>query len=296
MVWHYQATIVNLRLTDMATNCLDGFGKIKNPAAKRAIIQQIRSDLVEIMQKVVSASTAYFGRGRTGTMNSSLKRGIQVKGMTAVSLRAILSGVEYTLTHENDTYLKPRHAKMLAIPLKAACRADGTPIFQGGPTLWKGHKKTFVLSGDRAVKAGREPKDSQINPHDTSEIAYIVYKDKTQGHNKLVYLYKLVPYSIFKEGYKNYRGRKQLKKLGLEKRLYTALSYAWAGWYNYILKVLSDFHDMEGLKAYTDINFKREVVTPTKTWYIPTGSTRNLPKVVMNAAGFVNMAIKANEV
>ncbi|MBP5468432.1 MAG: hypothetical protein J6Z11_04225, partial [Candidatus Riflebacteria bacterium] len=156
-------------------------------------------------------------------MAQSLRRGIQVKGQTPTSIRAILSGVDYTLMHEEDTTLEPSGgAKYLAIPLKAACRADGRPIFSS-PRAWQNKKKTFVISGDFASKTRtRMPTASQINPHNASEVAYIVYKDERyKGKNSgLVYLYKLVPYSLFHEGKTNIYG-KPLRKLGLARRFYT---------------------------------------------------------------------------
>lgn len=289
MVWHYQATIVNIQLTSLAANCLSAFGAIKNPVVKQEVINKIREDLIVIMQGVVDSAIKYFGK-RSGRMEASLKRGIQVTGRTPVSLRAILHGVDYTLMHEYDTILEPRNSEMIAIPLKAACRADGTPKLVGGPTLWEGYKNTFVISGNKAARAGRVQRPSEINPHDTDDICYIAYRDNSRGHEHLVYLYKLVPYSIFKRGKKNYKG-KALKKLGLRNRLKAAISSAWAGWFDFIVAKLMEAKELQALEVYKGVHINKSWAASTNTFNIPKGAVNNIAD---KAAGIVNTVIEVN--
>ena len=187
MAWHYKATIADIKLSDMSKKCLDAFGSIKDPAAKKIVLDVIKSDLIQIMNEVVRTSLDYFGRGRSGTMAQSLMQGIQVKGRTPISIEAIIHGVDYTLIHEGDAHLKPKKSQMLAIPLPAACYPDGRPKKVGGPLLWQSYKKTFILSGEKAAKRHRQQKYTEINPHSTSDVAYIAYKDNTRG-NKGLYI------------------------------------------------------------------------------------------------------------
>ena len=290
MVSHYQATIFNLKLTDLARNCLDGFGAIKNNAVKKKVVDIIRNDLLYIMQTVVEESLYTFGK-TTGKMASSLRSGIKVKGITPVSLRAILQGIDYTLIHEDNVTLKPRHSRMLAIPLPAACHADGTPILKGGPKLWRNYKETFIINADKASSKGfRTQKKSAINPHNDNEVAYIVYRDNSRGHEHLVFLYKLVPYSIFNEGYANVYGE-PLKKLGLEKRMLTALESAWDGWGEVIINALNESQDWQALEVYKGVHVDRTFVQYNTTAAITKGSLAKI-KVSRGAAGFINTATK----
>ena len=57
---------------------------------------------------------------------------------------------------------------------------------------------------------------------------------------------------------------------------------------------MTDAKNLNNLKVYSDIKFNEQLVTFDKTWAVPTGSTAGLPRVAMDAAGFVNMAININ--
>lgn len=290
MAKHYQATIVWMRLSNIASNCVEGLRVIKNQTLKREIVNKIRADLIEIMKAAVKESVDHFGR-RTGTMEKSLYEGIQVKGVSPKSITAILHGVEYTLVHENDTKIEPHNAKMLAIPLRDACWADGRPK-KSGPLSWRS-RGTFIISGERAAKMGlREPLDSDINPHGPEDVAYIAYRNKKENH--LVFLYKLVPYSLFYKGYTNIYGT-PLKKLGLRQRLYAALESAWDSWGEYILGKMNEAQDWQALEAYKGVYVGRTFVEHHTSYNVPKGAVRETLKrtTVEKLTGFIDMADKA---
>lgn len=292
---HYTATIMNMRLTDIAGDCLNACGKLTG-AAKKRVADIIKADLLDILQHVVEDSLSEFNKGRhsSGKMAQSLRNGIQVKGQTPSSIRAVLSGVDYTLLHEEDVTLEPSgSSKYLAIPLDAACRADGRPIFSS-PRAWQSKKNTFVISGDYAAKTRtRRSAASQINPHSTSQVAYIVYKDnRYKGKNSgLVYLYKLVPYSLFHEGKTNVY-RTPLKKLGLSRRFYLYVQSAWEGWSKAVAEELFAQYDMTKLRVYKGIKVEQTTEAYQSTYERIHGKTTAKTKALEKLSGFANDVIK----
>lgn len=291
MTQHYTATIMSMRLTDIAGNCLDACGKLSGEARRR-VTEIIKRDLLDILQNVVNDSLAdfYRGQGLNGTMANSLRRGIQVKGQTPSTIRAIISGVDYTLLHEEDIVLEPKNGtRYLAVPLDAACRADGRPRFSS-PRSWQRYKRTFVISGEYASKSRlRKPTPSQINPHDTNEVAYIVYKDdRFRGKNAgLVFLYKLVPYSLFQEGKTNVYG-KPLRKLGLARRFLSYVSTAWTGWSKVVAEELFAQYNMKDLEVYKGINVDITSEIYQSTYERVNGKTTAKTKAEQKLSGFVN--------
>lgn len=251
-------TIVQVKLSNILENTMRGFektfGSVKSYPVRRLLLSVMREDLLRILNDAVVASLNYFYENKKrGKMASSLRRGIQVKGQSLSSLSAIIHGVDYTIMHEANVSVKPTGGRYLAIPLPDACHSDGRPIFSK-PDVWNRHKKTFILSGNDAYNnVGRNIAVTDINPHFPSEVKYIVYNDTENA--KLVFLYKLVPYSIFKQGYTNYRG-KPLKKLGLYSRVVAGIQSAMPGWARLVWDLLETIPDFTDLKYYKDITIK----------------------------------------
>lgn len=239
-----QQTIVQVKVSsiidDTLKKCARDFGSLKKYSeVRKALIAVMRRELLQILNDAVVASLNYFYENRKrGKMAHSLRSGIQVKGSTFTSLTAIVHGVDYTIIHEGNIKLAPKN-KFLAIPLPSACRADGTPILSG-PKAWEHVKKTFRVKGEEAFNTyNRNVAVTDINPHLPSEVEYVVYKDE---NNQLVYLYKLVPYSLFVQGYKNYNDR-ALKKLGLYNRIVAGIQSAAAGWWNLVQDMYISIND-----------------------------------------------------
>lgn len=288
-------SLIDIRITDMldsaARNFEQYFGTVRSYPVRKLLLSQIKEDLLRIMADAVEISLDYFYEGKPrGKMDKYLRRGIQVKGQALSSIRAILSGVDYTVTHEENTRIAPTKARMLAIPLPDACRSDGTPKLSS-PLKWKNTENTFIISGEKALNQfNRHPVATPINPHSESQVAYIVYKHKRD--NKLIYLYKLVPYSYFYEGYANYKGR-HLKKLGLRARIEAGIASAIPGWYRLVWNALSSIPDFTNLRVYNDIHVYESIEQ-----YQSTYSKADIPKgrvsanLVSNISNFAFMSSK----
>lgn len=298
--------IVEVRVQDIINKSLksfeQNFGSVRVYRVRKYLLDIMKQDLIQILTDVVEVSLAYFNdnkkshysSGKTGEMANSLRRGIQVKGQAGKTLTAILHGVSYTIRNEENVKYKARDSQYIAIPLTkefrgSACHADGTPIFSR-PEIWKNHFNTFTITGDDAInKYGRVPTASGINPHNTDEVKYIVYRDKETGGIR--WLYKLVPYSWFGDGAANVEGR-QLRKLHLRARTEAAIASAAVGWANLIWSLLDSIPDFTDLKAYEDIRFEDVVVMyeNIKTYKksaIPTGK---LETTVSDVRSFANWA------
>jgi len=238
-------TIVQVKVSNIIDEtlkkCARDFGSTKKYfEVRKALINVMRRDLLQILNDAVVASLNYFYENRKrGKMAHSLRSGIQVKGQTFTSLTAIVHGVDYTIMHEANVKVHPSGGRYLAIPLPDACRADGTPILSG-PRAWEHVKKTFLIKGDVALNThNRNVAVTDINPHFPSEVEYVVYKNE---NNQLVYLYKLVPYSLFVQGYKNYNNR-ALKKLGLYNRIVAGILSAANGWWALVQDMYISIND-----------------------------------------------------
>lgn len=291
----YTVNLIDIQITELLESAVrsfeTNFGTIRSYAVRKVLLQNIKEDLLRILADAVDISLDYFYQGkRRGDMDKYLRKGIKVKGQTLASLRAILSGIDYTVVHEENTKFKPTKSRFIAIPLPDACRSDGTPKLSS-PEKWNATEKTWLISGTEALNTyNRTPASTQINPHSPGEVKYIVYKDKSTGN--LVYLYKLVPYSYFFEGYTNYKG-KPLKKLGLRGRIEAGIRSAINGWYNLVWNTLSSIPDFSNLRAYNDIHIY-ETIEQYKSTYnrsaIPKG--RISGSLVSNIENFAFISSK----
>jgi hypothetical protein len=81
---------------------------------------------------------------RSGSLVESLRRGVEVAGAGFATI-GTLSGGEYAAVHEFGGTLRSAGGQYLAIPLPAALKADGTPIFED-PRQWR---QTFVQRSKR---------------------------------------------------------------------------------------------------------------------------------------------------
>ena len=292
----YHATILTVKLLDIIEKSVrtfeQNFGTIRSYPVRRELLKLIKTDLLNIMTDAVNISLDYFYAGKDrGDMAAALKRGIQVKGQSLLTVSAILHGLDYTLIHEENTKLLPKGKSMLAIPLPDACYSDGRPKMSS-PDRWNVTEKTFVIPGTTALNTyNRKPATTGINPHSPSQVAYIVYKNKQDGN--LVYLYKLVPYSLFYEGYTNYKGV-ALKKLGLRGRIEAGIRSAIPGWYNLVWNLLESVPDFTNLRAYEDIKVD-EIIEKYSSSYtkgsIPKG--RVTGNLVDNIENVVTMTYNA---
>lgn len=73
---------------------------------------------------------------RRGILQKRLRAGRRVFGGNFETFRAIVIGSEWIAAHEFGATILPKQAQKLAIPMKAALRADGSPRFRR-PTSWR---------------------------------------------------------------------------------------------------------------------------------------------------------------
>lgn len=114
---------------------------------------------------------------RSGNMRKQLKRGVRVYGSGTVdSVRGAVVADPYVSLHEYGGKVKPKGAKALTVPLRAALRPDGTPKRRRA-----GSWKPFGTYIWKSKETGN---------------AYIVYNRKNKSR---VFLYVLIHEANFKK-------------------------------------------------------------------------------------------------
>lgn len=94
---------------------------------------------------------------RSGRLVESIRKSVKVTGNTLDDLEGQIGGTFYARIHEKGGTITPKKAKFLAIPLPAALKSNGEPIY-ASPREWK---NTFVITSKAGNKliVRREGKD-----------------------------------------------------------------------------------------------------------------------------------------
>lgn len=123
---------------------------------RRRMIPRMRVALLRHLKEIVRDTIRNTKlKRRTGRSFKSLREGIRVFGSGRLaSVRGQVSGLVQLKAHEFGATIKPVKARKLAIPLKAALRANGEPKRKGpnswrsaGSFIWKSKKtgQSFVV-------------------------------------------------------------------------------------------------------------------------------------------------------
>ena len=115
---------------------------------EKRLIPQMRAAFQDHMKRVVDDCMAITPiKDNKGAIRRQLIHGIKVYGTKLDTLRTEVFAPEYVHAHEYGATIRPKAARVLALPMPAALRPDGSPKFSG-PRAWKRYK-TFSYQSKR---------------------------------------------------------------------------------------------------------------------------------------------------
>lgn len=164
--------VLDIRVPAQFYKALAPFRAVAGPELEARLTQQmvvtLQAFLKDLARQVLLDTKL---RRRTGRLAKMVTAGPRAFGFGSVNtIQGHFIVPDWVAIHEDGGDIHPRSARMLAVPMPDAMRADGTPK-RRTPAEWKG-MGTFTYTSSRTGKH------------------YVVYKDAES--QKLVFLYVLV--------------------------------------------------------------------------------------------------------